>query len=193
LPPKVSKAARGPESPVDDNLISMYTNELCVPFLSQVIQVVCCRLTVLQQLLYEHFLQSKATRKLLNGKATAGVLSAITSLKKLCNHPKLIYDAINSSAKVEKVGTSEEAVQGYFKVRSLQQICVMEQTELRPLCNDRADVLCLLCSMNVECWGFVPSWSFRWGESWPRWHGARLGAPLREDGSPLPHAAPAAH
>ena len=33
----------------------------------QVIQVVCCRLTVLQQILYEHFLQSKATRKLLSG------------------------------------------------------------------------------------------------------------------------------
>ena len=78
----------------------------------QVIEVVCCRLTVLQQILYEHFLQSKATRKLLNGKGTAGVLSAITSLKKLCNHPKLIYDAVTSPAnpdKAEKEGAGELA------------------------------------------------------------------------------------
>jgi hypothetical protein len=29
-----------------------------------------------------------------------GVLSAITSLKKLCNHPKLIYDTLHSKAQV---------------------------------------------------------------------------------------------
>lgn len=47
----------------------------------QVVQVVVCRLTPLQQQLYEHFLLSNATRRLLSGKAT-GVLSAITCLKK---------------------------------------------------------------------------------------------------------------
>ena len=61
----------------------------------QVIEVVCCKLTELQQNLYNHFLKSKATSKLVSGQKSAGVLSAITNLKKLCNHPKLIYDAMH--------------------------------------------------------------------------------------------------
>lgn len=44
-------------------------------------------MTELQHRLYCHYLESKAARKLLSGRTT-GVLSAITSLKKLCNHPK---------------------------------------------------------------------------------------------------------
>lgn len=53
-------------------------------------------MTELQQNLYCHFLESNITRHLLNadGKKSAKVLSAITSLKKLCNHPKLIYDTM---------------------------------------------------------------------------------------------------
>jgi DNA repair and recombination RAD54-like protein len=65
-----------------------------------VVEVVCCRMTELQRQLYCHFLESKAAAKLLSGKAT-GVLSAITSLKKLCNHPKLIYDAVHSRVEGE--------------------------------------------------------------------------------------------
>ena len=61
----------------------------------QVIEVVCCKLTELQENLYNHFLTSKATRNLVSGKKSAGVLSAITNLKKLCNHPKLIYDGMH--------------------------------------------------------------------------------------------------
>ena len=98
----------------------------------QVVQVVCCKLTVLQQVLYQHFLESKATRKLLlaasgqgQGHGTAGVLSAITSLKKLCNHPKLIYDAVYSNAAVDKApsgakgkaGAGQDALAAGFKVR----------------------------------------------------------------------------
>lgn len=57
--------------------------------------MVCCKLTELQEQLYNHFLTSKATRKLVSGQKSAGVLSAITNLKKLCNHPKLIYDGMH--------------------------------------------------------------------------------------------------
>jgi SNF2 family DNA or RNA helicase len=35
-----------------------------------------------------------------------GVLSAITSLKKLCNHPKLIYDTLHSKAQVSSAVTA---------------------------------------------------------------------------------------
>lgn len=78
---------------------------------TQVIEVVCCRLTELQRQLYCHFLQSKAARRVLNGR-TSGVLSAITSLKKLCNHPKLIYDAVHSKAAAVGAGGGGEDGEG---------------------------------------------------------------------------------
>ena len=72
----------------------------------QVIEVVCCKLTHLQRELYCHFLKSKAARKLVSGQKSAGVLSAITNLKKLCNHPKLIYDGLHHVDK-DKSGGAE--------------------------------------------------------------------------------------
>ncbi|KAM5126507.1 DNA repair and recombination protein RAD54-like, partial [Mantella aurantiaca] len=56
-------------------------------------QVVCCRLTPLQCELYKRFLkQMKPEEDLNGGKFSVSSLSSITSLKKLCNHPALIYD-----------------------------------------------------------------------------------------------------
>ncbi|XP_054837769.1 DNA repair and recombination protein RAD54-like [Eublepharis macularius] len=56
-------------------------------------QVVCCRLTPLQSELYKHFLkQAKPAEDLKDGKISVSSLSSITSLKKLCNHPALIYE-----------------------------------------------------------------------------------------------------
>ncbi|XP_042368806.1 DNA repair and recombination protein RAD54-like isoform X2 [Plectropomus leopardus] len=56
-------------------------------------QVVCCRLTPLQSELYKRFLrQAKPIETLQEGKISVSSLSSITSLKKLCNHPALIYD-----------------------------------------------------------------------------------------------------
>ncbi|ELV12696.1 DNA repair and recombination protein RAD54-like protein [Tupaia chinensis] len=56
-------------------------------------QVVCCRLTSLQTELYKRFLrQAKPAEELREGKMSVSSLSSITSLKKLCNHPALIYD-----------------------------------------------------------------------------------------------------
>ncbi|KAM3620036.1 uncharacterized protein V6R79_017352 [Siganus canaliculatus] len=56
-------------------------------------QVVCCRLTPLQTQLYKCFLrQAKPLERLHEGKISVSSLSSITSLKKLCNHPALIYD-----------------------------------------------------------------------------------------------------
>uniref|UniRef100_A0A8C5P1X9 DNA repair and recombination protein RAD54-like n=1 Tax=Jaculus jaculus TaxID=51337 RepID=A0A8C5P1X9_JACJA len=56
-------------------------------------QVVCCRLTPLQTDLYKRFLrQAKPAEELSEGKMNVSSLSSITSLKKLCNHPALIYD-----------------------------------------------------------------------------------------------------
>ncbi|XP_040896373.1 DNA repair and recombination protein RAD54-like [Toxotes jaculatrix] len=56
-------------------------------------QVVCCRLTPLQTELYKRFLrQAKPLETLQGGKISVSSLSSITSLKKLCNHPALIYE-----------------------------------------------------------------------------------------------------
>ena len=64
--------------------------------------VICCRLTELQTSLYESFLQSKGIRALArddgDSKAMASSLAAITSLKKLCNHPDLIHELCKEGA-----------------------------------------------------------------------------------------------
>lgn len=54
--------------------------------------VICCKLSPLQEKLYTKFVSSKVAENLVSGKASVSSLSAITQLKKLCNHPDLIYD-----------------------------------------------------------------------------------------------------
>jgi len=97
-------------SGVVNDFILRRTNALLSAHLPpKIVEVVCCRLTPLQRSLYDHFLGSVAGARALvreqgpdggaggSGKpGTARVLSAITSLRKLCNHPKLIWDAMVS-------------------------------------------------------------------------------------------------
>ncbi|KAK1402572.1 protein CHROMATIN REMODELING 25 [Heracleum sosnowskyi] len=65
----------------------------------KVVEVVCCRLTPLQIELYNHFIHSKNVKQVLNEEPRqAKILACITALKKLCNHPKLIYDTIRSGS-----------------------------------------------------------------------------------------------
>lgn len=63
--------------------------------------VVCIEMTALQKALYKSFIASDTIKKtVLDEKATKALtaLSNITSLKKLCNHPDLIYDKIQERA-----------------------------------------------------------------------------------------------
>ncbi|TYZ59695.1 hypothetical protein PybrP1_007912 [[Pythium] brassicae (nom. inval.)] len=62
----------------------------------KLMQVVCCPLSPLQEQLYAHFLASSAFRDLMK-KQNANVLASITALKKLCNHPLLIFDETGKS------------------------------------------------------------------------------------------------
>ncbi len=58
-------------------------------------QVVCCRMTPLQTGIYESFIQSDTIRRSLksaDNKMSSSSLAAITTLKKLVNHPDLIYE-----------------------------------------------------------------------------------------------------
>ena len=66
---------------------------------AQVVEVVCCRPSQLQRNLYQHFLRSNAAQRLLAsaeaGRGRASALTAINALRKLCGHPKLIYDVLH--------------------------------------------------------------------------------------------------
>lgn len=62
--------------------------------------VVCCKLEPAQKALYQFFIKSKRMLKALNDEKSEGrkgggqsTLQAITFLKKLCNHPQLVYEA----------------------------------------------------------------------------------------------------
>jgi len=55
----------------------------------KLVQVVCCNLTEIQQNMYQHLVNSKATQHVLDGKQV-NCLSSIQMLMKLCNHPSLI-------------------------------------------------------------------------------------------------------
>ncbi|KAI4318616.1 hypothetical protein MLD38_032295 [Melastoma candidum] len=63
----------------------------------KIVEVVCCKLTPLQVDLYCHFLQSKNVKRAITEELKQSkILAYITALKKLCNHPKLIYDTVKS-------------------------------------------------------------------------------------------------
>jgi len=61
-------------------------------------QVVCCKMTPLQVEIYKTFLNSKTVTLQMaankGAKMSASSLAFITQLKKLCNHPELIYDKV---------------------------------------------------------------------------------------------------
>ncbi len=58
---------------------------------SQVVQIVCCNISKLQADLYNAICQSKDVKGLLKSGVGGGctILSSITALKKLFNHPKV--------------------------------------------------------------------------------------------------------
>ncbi|CAH0475682.1 unnamed protein product [Peronospora belbahrii] len=62
----------------------------------KLMQVICCPLSPLQEQLYKHFLSSSACRDMMKRKSV-NVLSSITALKKLCNHPLLIFDEMGKT------------------------------------------------------------------------------------------------
>ncbi|KAJ8763549.1 hypothetical protein K2173_002432 [Erythroxylum novogranatense] len=65
----------------------------------KIVEVVCCKLTPLQAQLYSHFIHSKNVKRAITEEAKQSkILAYITALKKLCNHPKLIYDTLKSGS-----------------------------------------------------------------------------------------------
>lgn len=86
-------------------------------------QVVCCRLTPVQMQLYKVLIQSKALRMELNKSKTgsgitASSLAFITQLKKLTNHPELIYDKAQTGE--EGFERAREMFPANFSLKQLQ-------------------------------------------------------------------------
>lgn len=68
----------------------------------KLVQVVCCRLTPLQEALYERLLSSKEIRHIQQGKQT-NTLGVIRQLINICSHPQLILDQYNNKLKNKEV------------------------------------------------------------------------------------------
>ncbi|EPS60250.1 hypothetical protein M569_14554, partial [Genlisea aurea] len=65
----------------------------------KIVEVVCCKLTRLQLDLYNHFIHSKNVKQAIAEETKQSkILAYITALKKLCNHPKLIYDTVKAGS-----------------------------------------------------------------------------------------------
>ncbi|XP_026451005.1 protein CHROMATIN REMODELING 25-like [Papaver somniferum] len=65
----------------------------------KIVEVVCCKLSPLQSELYNHFIHSKNVKRAISEEVKQSkFLAYITALKKLCNHPKLIYNTIKSGS-----------------------------------------------------------------------------------------------
>jgi DNA repair and recombination protein RAD54 and RAD54-like protein len=95
---------------VNEFILRRTNNLLSAHLPPKVVEVVCCRMTPLQYELYCHFVQSRSVRSLFASQKSARVLSAITSLRKLLNHPKLIYDMVQSSSAAR---SSDPAANGF--------------------------------------------------------------------------------
>lgn len=96
-------------------------------------QVVCCRLTPLQSALYQLFTVSKATRQLLTTPTSS--LSAITQLKKLCNHPILVHEkaclrepGFENALELFPANFDPKSVQPEFSGKMLVLDCILAVT-----------------------------------------------------------------
>ncbi|XP_058056332.1 DNA repair and recombination protein RAD54-like [Anopheles bellator] len=104
--------------------------------------VVCVRMTAVQADLYKAFLQSDTVRRSLQQqrsehKASLTALSNITTLKKLCNHPDLVYDKI------------QEGADGFEKAASIMPANYSAR-ELRPELGAKLLLLdCMLASIKT--------------------------------------------
>lgn len=100
-------------SSIVNDFILRRTNALLSAHLPpKVVEVVCCRMTPLQYELYCHFVSSRSVQSLFSAQKSARVLSAITSVRKLLNHPKLIYDATHSTVSGSSRG-GEKVANGF--------------------------------------------------------------------------------
>ncbi len=99
---ELSKERSNDLSSFVNGFILRRTNDLLSKHLPpKVIELVCCKMTAFQFDLYSHYVQSRSVTNLFT-KAGSTALSAITTIRKLLNHPKLIYDMVQSAKRSNK-------------------------------------------------------------------------------------------
>ena len=76
--------------------------------------VVFCKMAPLQNSIYENFVKSKEVKKLLAGDGQIMPLQAITTLKKLCNHPALVCKVEGSEYRAKSVVVGENVDASLF-------------------------------------------------------------------------------
>ncbi|PKA56106.1 DNA repair and recombination protein RAD54 [Apostasia shenzhenica] len=88
-------SGREPMATMEERRLGLERSAELSAKVNQIVEVVCCKLTPLQLQLYKHFIQSKNIKHVISEELKQSkILAYITALKKLCNHPKLIYDTI---------------------------------------------------------------------------------------------------
>lgn len=88
---RVSEAKLSDLYTIANKFIIRRTNELLTKYLPvKYDHVVFCNLTPFQRDVYLQFVKSKLVKNILQGGNSCQPLKAITSLKKLCNHPSLV-------------------------------------------------------------------------------------------------------
>jgi len=103
-------------SEIVNHFILRRSNELNRKHLPEkIVNVVCIKLTELQKQVYNHLLTEKEISWQRDGTQSKSLLS-INALKKLCNHPKLVYDDIRAA---ETNGKLEQAAHGFQNCRHL--------------------------------------------------------------------------
>jgi SNF2 family DNA or RNA helicase len=113
---KLGKQRSQDLSNVVNDFILRRSNELNRKHLPEkIVSVVCIRLTPLQRKIYQHMLMAKEISLQQEGAHTR-TLPTINALKKLCNHPKLIFDDIRAA---QVAGTLATAAHGFQDARSL--------------------------------------------------------------------------
>jgi DNA repair and recombination RAD54-like protein len=146
---KEKAAERSAElSAIVNRFILRRTNTLLSAHLPpKTVEIVCCKMSPLQEELYNHFLRSKAAAALVKdgsgGKPATKVLGSIIALMKLCNHPRLIYDILRSGNAGEAAGFSDamDLFPEEFKVKGRDRQFVSVMPELSGKMNVLARLL----------------------------------------------------
>ena len=78
----------------------------------KLVQVVCCKLTDMQENIYSHLINSKALQHAVDGKQV-NCLSSIQMLMKLCNHPTLVAEEDDKPTAKTSGRRAGQAVKSY--------------------------------------------------------------------------------
>ncbi len=93
----------------------------------KLVQFVCCRLTPLQEAMYERLLSSKEIRHIREGKQT-NTLNSIRQLINICSHPRLVLDTYHRKLAANEPIDDDLAAMVELIPKTSKPVAVMEQS-----------------------------------------------------------------